>query len=110
MRSVSPAAPAAESAVYLLITSATPLPAAELQRRARLALQEAGLETEAPPEPVALPHPALTKEQRFAILRQAIIQVEEQTRIGTPLTEAEIVAAVRVVYQERADQARAAAS
>ena len=104
------AAPADESAVYLLITSATPLPAAELQRRARLALQEAGLEAEIQPESVTLPQPILTKEQRFAILREAIIQVEEQTSTGTPLTEAEIVAAVRVVYQERADQARAAAS
>lgn len=100
------------STVYLLITSPTPLPPDELQRRARLALQEAGLEAAPPADTSARdanhPKPRLTKEERFAMLREAIIQVEERTSTGTPMTEAEIVAAVRVVYQERADQARAA--
>ena len=90
-------------AALLRVTSPRPLPAPELVGRAQLALQRAGLDA-APVEPHIL-----TRVEQSASLRASVVLLEEAASDGPPMTEAEIVAEVRHVHQERAEQAEAKA-
>ena len=89
-------------AALLRVTSPRPLPAPELVGRAQLALQRAGLDA-APVEPHIL-----TRVEQSASLRASVVLLEEAASDGPPMTEAEIVAEVRHVHQERAEQAEQA--
>ena len=88
-------------AALLRVTSPRPLPAPELVERAQLALQRAGLDA-APVEPHVL-----TRVEQSASLRASVVKLEEAASDGPPMTEAEIVAEVRQVHHERAEQAEA---
>ena len=90
-------------AALLRVTSPRPLPAPELVGRAPLALQRAGLDA-APVEPHIL-----TRVEQSASLRASVVLLEEAASDGPPMTEAEIVAEVRHVHQQRAEQAEAEA-
>lgn len=88
-------------AALLRVTSPRPLPAPELVSRAQLALQRAGLDG-APVEPHIL-----SRAEQSASLRASVVELEDAASDGPPMTEAEIVAEVRHIHQERADQAEA---
>lgn len=102
---------AAAPSIVLRITSPTPLPAAELRRRAQAVLAAAGLEAAPPPVakkpmPRRTAKPKLTPAEAYAESEGLVEKMELRAADTPPITEEEIVAEVRLVRQERYERAQ----